>query len=821
MPSATLSTVGSITFNSTAGAYTLAANSGSAGNGSALGVSVSIVNNSLNTQTINAALNFSASRSIDAAAGGIDIGGVISGLGGFAKNGSNILTLMGNNSFTGDTTINTGTVEIGSPGRLGGGNYTGSISNSGELIYSGTNNQTLSGIISGTGALTLNASSRLTLSANNSFTGNTTITAGTVEIGAPGRLGQGDYLGSISSNGLLIYSGTSNQTLSGIISGTGALTHNATSRLTLSANNTFSGNTTITAGIVEIGAPGRLGGGSYSANIAISGTLIYSGTNNQALSGSISGAGALTHNASSRLTLSANNTYTGNTTINTGTVEIGPPGGLGGGNYTGRIINSGELIYSGTANQTLSGIISGTGALTHNASSRLTLSANNTYTGNTTIDAGIVEIGSAGRLRGGNYTGRIINSGELIYSGTNNQTLSGIISGTGALTHNASSRLTLSANNTYTGDTTINTGLFEITTTGRLGGGNYSGNITNSGSLVFGSNSNQTISGLITGNGAITKNGSGTLTLTGNNNYSGNTTIYLGTLVIGNANAAGSGKIFQIDSTSLLKFDTAGTITNDMSVFNVQTLQTVALSGAISVNNATWDVETGATLTINGSVSGSGGVTKNGNGTLVLSGSNSYAATTTINAGTLQAAHASALGSNNAVQIYGGTLLVSAVDALAGKQIEMTSNSTGLRFSGNYNGSVGRLTLSANSIIDLGSGSTNLSFHEVFMGIYYLNFYNWTGTTLWEGGTGADTDQVYFGTTGGGNYDLSKVRFYSGTTSDSFLGTGFDLGFDAGFAGNHIIPVPEPETWSVGCLLLLCGSFWMWRSRRSKMAISG
>jgi autotransporter-associated beta strand protein len=393
-------------------------------------------------------------------------------------------------------------------------------------------------------------------------------------------------------------------------------------------------------------------------------------------------------------------------------------------------------------------------------------------------------------------------------------TMGGVISGTGGLTKNGSNLLTLSANNTYTGDTTINAGTLQITTTGLLGGGNYSANIVNNGALVLGSNSNQTLSGVISGTGALTKNGTGTLTLAGNNNYSGNTTINTGTVVIGRANAAGTGKIFQTDGTSVLKIDTTGTITNNMSVYNVLASQSATLSGAITVNNAIWNVETGETVTVPGAVSGDGGVTKNGNGTLILSGSNSYLAPTVVNAGTLEAASTNALGSNNTVQITGGTLLVSVDDALAGKQIELSTNTTGLRFSGTYNGSVGRLTLSANSIIDLGPGSTKLSFHEVFMGVYYLNFYNWSGTTLWGGGTGADTDEVYLGTAGGGNYNLSQVRFYSGTTSDSFLGTGFDLGFDAGFAGDHIIPVPEPETWATGILLVLGGAVWLWRKRK-------
>ena len=355
--------------------------------------------------------------------------------------------------------------------------------------------------------------------------------------------------------------------------------------------------------------------------------------------------------------------------------------------------------------------------------------------------------------------------------------------------------------------------------------------IKNSGSaiLIHTNNNDITFAGTLdsSNSGGLTKNGTGTLTLAGNSNYSGNTTINTGTVVIGHANGAGTGRIVQTDSSSLLKFDTIGTITNNMSVYNVLASQSATLSGAITVNNATWDVENGDTITITGNVSGGGGVTKNGNGTLVLSGNNTYAAATTINAGTLNAASANALGSNNTVQVNGGTLLVSADNAINGMNITLNGTSTTiatLAFSGNYSGAVGNLTLSANSIIDLGAGSTLLSFHDIEMGIYYLKFHNWTGTTLWDGGTGNDTDRVYI-ISGVSNNELGKMKFYSGTTNDSFLGTGFDLGFtatsfDPGLSGYQIIPVPEPETWAVGCLLLLGGSFWMWRSGRLQKTIS-
>jgi autotransporter-associated beta strand protein len=323
---------------------------------------------------------------------------------------------------------------------------------------------------------------------------------------------------------------------------------------------------------------------------------------------------------------------------------------------------------------------------------------------------------------------------------------------------------------------------------------------------------------VISGTGALTKNGSGTLTLAGNNNYSGNTTINTGTVVIGHANAAGTGRIIQLDGNSLLKFDTTGTITNNMSVYNVLATQSATLSGAIEVNNATWDVETGDTLTISGGISGNGGVTKNGGGTLVLSGSNTYQSATTINAGTLNAANANALGSNNTVTVNDGTLLVSTDDAINGKQITLNGTSTTvatLAFSSNYTGSIGRLTLSANSIIDLGQGNVALQFVDMIMGFYNLSIYNWSGTTQWGTTYGTDTDRLYFN----GNFTASNVKFYSGAVgSDSFIANGFDMGLQntswaPGLSGHYIIPVPEPETYATGLLLVLSGAWWMWKRK--------
>ena len=167
-----------------------------------------------------------------------------------------------------------------------------------------------------------------------------------------------------------------------------------------------------------------------------------------------------------------------------------------------------------------------------------------------------------------------------------------------------------------------------------------------------------------------------------------------------------------------------------------------------------------------------------------------------------------------------GTLLVSTDDAINGRQITLNGTSTTvatLAFSSNYTGSIGKLTLSADSIIDLGQGNIGLQFADMAMGFYNLSIYNWSGTTQWGTTYGTGTDQLYFN----GDYTASNVRFYSGAVgSDSFVGSGFDLGlqttsWDPGLSGHYILPVPEPETYATGLLLLLGGGLWMWKRNRN------
>jgi autotransporter-associated beta strand protein len=867
-----------------------------------------------NTLTANAT-NFAAFN-ITAPSGTTTINASLAGAGaGLSKSGAGTLVLGGTNTYGGGTTLNAGTLTIHSDAALGatsGGitiapgagssmtlsagsdgialnaNRTVTISSGTLVVNSGTNNLTVAGDITGGGALSKSGAGALILTASNTYTGQTTISAGTLQLGAGGTSGSLSPTSSISNNGTLVFNRSDTATqgtdFASTISGTGGLTQAGSGTLILSGGNTYTGATTIHAGALQIGSGSTTGNLSTSSAITVNGTLVFNRSNavtqGTDFASSIGGTGNLTKAGAGTLTLSGNNSYTGTTTINAGTIRLDNSASnsqaivgditISGGQLSLAITNqiadtasvtltsgsielssynetinsltmSGGSLRRSTNTLTLNSASSFTGGALNFASNTARIITNATSTlGNVTFDFSVASGTSTSGLQLGgdiagnngtttNFTnsggglGRInLNGADRVIDVGAGATMNvgwTIVGTSAGITKNGSGSLVLSANNTYSGVTTINGGTIEITTTGLLGGGSYSGNIVNTGAFLIGSNSNQTLSGAISGIGALTKNGTGTLTLAGNNNFSGGTTLNTGTLVIGNAAAAGTGTITQANGSSLLKIDTTGTITNDMSVYNVLSTQSATLSGAITVNNATWDIDTGDTLTISGAVSGNGGVTKNGGGTLTLNGTNTYNGSTVVNAGTLHAASAGALGSNNTVQVTGGSLLVSADNALNNKFLTLNSTSiAGLAFSGNYSGRVNNLTLSQNSIIDLGDGSVSIMFDTFVMNSYTLDIYNWTGTTLWGGGTGNDTDKVYFGDDLS-DAALAKIYFHSGAVGggDSFLGSGFELmpqtTFDGGL-GYQIIPVPEPETYATGLLLLLGGAWWMWRYRK-------
>ena len=116
-----------------------------------------------------------------------------------------------------------------------------------------------------------------------------------------------------------------------------------------------------------------------------------------AISESASGSG-LNIVGQGAVLLSGTNTYTGPTSINAGSLTISGAGQLGGGAYAGNITNNTVFNYSSSANQNISGVISGAGSLVQNGTGTLTLTGANTYTSPTIINAGTLALGAGGSL---------------------------------------------------------------------------------------------------------------------------------------------------------------------------------------------------------------------------------------------------------------------------------------------------------------------------------------------------------------------------------------------------------------------------------------
>ena len=121
-------------------------------------------------------------------------------------------------------------------------------------------------------------------------------------------------------------------------------------------------------------------------------------------------------------------------------------------------------------------------------------------------------------------TGAVTDSAALIFNETDSNTVANVISGSGTLTQAGSGTTILTGANTYTGTTTIGAGTLQIGnggTAGPLG----TGNVTDSGALIFNETDSNTVVNLISGSGTLTQAGTGTTILTGANTYTGTTTI--------------------------------------------------------------------------------------------------------------------------------------------------------------------------------------------------------------------------------------------------------------------------------------------------------
>ena len=477
--------------------------------------------------------------------------GAISGTGGLLKQGTGTLSLTGADGATGLTTINAGVLQLGNGGSTG--SLSGNVTDNATLAINETGTVTLGGTISGIGALLQSGSGTTALTAADSYSGGTTIQAGTLQVGNGGGIA-----GAVTDNAVLAINDTATVTLGGTISGTGMLLQAGSGTTKLTAADSYGGGTTIQAGTLQLGNGGATG--SIAGAVTDNATLAINETGTLTLSGTISGTGGLLQSGSGTTALTAADSYSGGTTIQAGTLQVG-----NGGAIAGNVTDNAVLAINSTATVILSGTISGTGALLQSGSGTTELTAADSYSGGTTIQAGTLQLGNGGAT--GGITGNVTDNATLAVNETGNLTLSGTISGSGTLIKAGSGTVTLSGPNTFTGGVTLSAGTLLLNATGAAGTGAVSiasgstlslGTINQTisvlsgagsvnlgtATLTEGSSAATTLSGAITGAGTLVKQGSGTLTLSGSSNFSGGTTLESGgTLNLAASSAAGSGAI--------------------------------------------------------------------------------------------------------------------------------------------------------------------------------------------------------------------------------------------------------------------------------------
>ncbi len=709
----------------------------------------------------------------------LTVSSVISGGQALTKSGAGTLNLSGTNSYTGTTTISAGTVVLAGGNAIadsgavvtanvsgallqldasetigslsGGGTDGGNVDLQGNTLTVGTG--TYAGTILGTGNLTKSAGGKLTLSGDNTYTGTTTINGGTLDITG----------GSNNTSNFVVNSG--------ILSINSGQTISTTADIHLESGAEFRFNRHMTIGGLS-GSGDVIFGRRTNRNLTLNSggeTTIFSGTISESNDGFLS----VFKNGSGNLTLSGTNTYRGATTVNAGTLILAGGnairdsgvvttanalgallqlndsetiGGLTGGGSTGGIVdlqsNTLTIDIADGSTRVFTGNIEGTGgSLTIAGNGTQTLAGTNTYTGTTTILSGNLRVQNANAIAD---TGAV------------------------AIADEATATLELISNETI----------------GSLSGGGSNGGTVNLGirTLTVGNAANTTFAGNIVGDSAnarLTKVGSGNLTLSGVNTYTGTTTVSAGSLILDGGNAIADVGVVTTANTlgarlQLNDDETIGGLTGGGANGGIVDLQS---------NTLTIDITDGSSRVFTGNIEGGlGGLTISGNGTQTLAGTNTYTGTTTVNSGTLQLQLGNAIADTGAVVIAdeatatlkllntetigslsGGGANGGTVDL--GSRTLTVGDTTNTTFSGNIIGTAGGLTKA-------GTGNLTLSGTNTFSGTTTIN----VGALILAGGNALADDGAVTITDGTGSLLQLDADETIGSLSDGgTLGGNIDL----------------------------------------------
>jgi fibronectin-binding autotransporter adhesin len=678
----------------------------------------------------------------------LTLGGIVSN-GGLSKAGDGNLILSGDNlSLSGTVTLSAGTLSVGSANALG----TGALAlNSGTLTAADGTARTIANATTFGGSVGLgNASSgNLNFSGSVSFgSAQRTVTVGS-GVGAT-------FSGTYGTGGVTK-------------AGAGSLIFASDGSIT-SLTNT-AGNVTINEGVTLTTTAGVMTVAS-GASFNINGTWLNSSTTawlNPTGIVTVGSSGAIIQqgNAGSTALLITN----ANTTWASGSTFIYR-------DFTGTPLLTGRTYQPNLSFESTGAVLTNaapTGVNAWTVVGNLTIGANynfnfGSFSGATDYQNNITIGGTFGAVNGAlNFT--LQTGKELLLQNTGTLNMA-----TGqTATIDGSVRTTASAAQ----EATISGG------TVSLGGG------TRTFDVAAGTGSAGLLVSSVVSSGTLNKIGEGRLTLSGDNSYAGGTTLSEGILRLTSSTGAGTGLITQSSAASTLVIDTTGTVANAMDIYNISTLQTVTLSGNKTLRNATFTVAADTTTTESGNLSGEGGITKDGAGTLLVTGNNTFTGATAVNAGVLELAStvggAAALTSSVSVA-ENAVLLISQSNQVNNSATVTLSGGTITRGSG-VSEVFGNLNLTEASFLDFGSGGTGT-----------LSFGTYTPSAL---------------LTVSNFFEGNVLTFGSNLTSEQLTASfSFDNGFTTSWNGTDtftITAIPEPSTYAAAAGLL---AMMLWPARR-------
>lgn len=508
-------------------------------------------------------------------------------LDGIVAEGASSTASFTNNITTGRTVTLTepmtiGTVIFGDSDTSSAGSWTltGSATNKLTLAGAatitvnalGTNSlASISAVIDGTSGLTKNGTGILALSGANTYSGATTVSAGTLRIGSSSALG---------TSTVTVASGATLQLQNSLTVGNSINLNGSSALANISGTTTVSGTVTLQSASTVTMTAGSL---NLSGAVAMgSNTLTVAGASTLTLSGSVSGSGTLSLTGAGGTTIiSGDNsgTFSGEIQVNRNTLGVGHDGALGTGTVRLGVNDQMSGIRStDTTARTIANTITltgtgGTGNVFRFGSSTADLNGDLTFTSTTAIALSNVQR----RFEVFNRT-----EFDAAFTGTGSLTLQ---TGTGTLV--------LNGTNTYTGATTINAGTLQLGNGGTTGKLSTSSTITNNGNLTI-NRSNAVVQGTdfsgnaISGTGSFTQAGSGTTTLTAANTYTGATNVNAGTLLVNGS----------LSASSAVAVNSGGTLGGGGTVGAV----TVASGGSLAPGSSIGSFSTSSVDLQNGSI---------------------------------------------------------------------------------------------------------------------------------------------------------------------------------------------------------------------------